>query len=203
MTVTDTRQHILDVAKQVFSEKGFVGTTTKEITLRADVNEVTLFRHFGNKENLFLEGIKDCCPKNGGVLDIEKTGDLETDLTALANNYLKDTLKHTDFIRIYLMELPRSPELLKNIVIMPPELQSNLTSYLEELCEKGLVAQSNFKLLSQLFYINLFDYILHTHVLRLSRRQGVSKDDTVSTVVKLFVGGLKYEFPEDSSGEDF
>ena len=41
------------VALELFSEKGYYSTTTKEIARVADVNELTLFRHFGSKANLF------------------------------------------------------------------------------------------------------------------------------------------------------
>ena len=49
----DTSRHIMKVALSLFSEKGYYSTTTKEIARAADVNELTLFRHFGSKANLF------------------------------------------------------------------------------------------------------------------------------------------------------
>jgi AcrR family transcriptional regulator len=48
-----TRERILDAGLRTFAEKGFTGATTKEISMKAGVNEVTLFRHFGSKEALF------------------------------------------------------------------------------------------------------------------------------------------------------
>jgi AcrR family transcriptional regulator len=48
------RDRILDAALKSFAEKGFVGTTTKEIAKRARVNEVTVFRLFGSKHALFV-----------------------------------------------------------------------------------------------------------------------------------------------------
>jgi len=49
----DTSRHIMRVALSLFSEKGYYSTTTKEIARVADVNELTIFRHFGSKANLF------------------------------------------------------------------------------------------------------------------------------------------------------
>ncbi|WP_313340409.1 TetR/AcrR family transcriptional regulator [Sedimentibacter sp.] len=57
MKEEDTRERILNAAKEVFSNKGYSGSTTKEISLAADVAEVTLFRHFETKNNLFYETI--------------------------------------------------------------------------------------------------------------------------------------------------
>lgn len=50
-----TRQKLLNAALQIFVEKGYESTTTKEIAKLANVAEVTLFRHFNSKSNLFVE----------------------------------------------------------------------------------------------------------------------------------------------------
>jgi len=47
------RRRILDTAIKLFAQKGFRGTTTKEIALAAAVNEVTIFRHFASKQELY------------------------------------------------------------------------------------------------------------------------------------------------------
>ncbi|MCP4757505.1 MAG: TetR/AcrR family transcriptional regulator [Proteobacteria bacterium] len=53
--VSDTRERILEAALNLFSENGFHATTTRKIAQRADVNEVTLFRLFKSKMDLFKE----------------------------------------------------------------------------------------------------------------------------------------------------
>src|SRR3954447_21427019 len=47
-----TRQRLLDAAVAVCAKHGLRGATTREIAAAAEVNEVTLFRHFGSKEKL-------------------------------------------------------------------------------------------------------------------------------------------------------
>lgn len=53
MAAEDRRQQILEVAVKLFSQKGFRGTTTKEIALAAGVNEAIIFRHFATKRDLY------------------------------------------------------------------------------------------------------------------------------------------------------
>lgn len=53
MTAENRRQQIIDVAIRLFSQKGFRGTTTKEIALAAGVNEAIIFRHFATKRDLY------------------------------------------------------------------------------------------------------------------------------------------------------
>ena len=53
MTGEDRRLQILRVAMRLFSQRGFRGTTTKEIALAAGVSEAMVFRHFATKEQLY------------------------------------------------------------------------------------------------------------------------------------------------------
>jgi AcrR family transcriptional regulator len=49
----ERRQQILEVAMRLFSQRGFRGTTTKEIAQAAGVSEAMVFRHFATKQELY------------------------------------------------------------------------------------------------------------------------------------------------------
>jgi AcrR family transcriptional regulator len=49
----ERRQAIVRAVRKVFSEKGFHGTTTRELADAAGVSEALLFKHFPNKEALY------------------------------------------------------------------------------------------------------------------------------------------------------
>lgn len=53
MAGEERRLQILAVAVSLFSQKGFRGTTTKEIAQAAGVSEAMVFRHFATKEELY------------------------------------------------------------------------------------------------------------------------------------------------------
>jgi AcrR family transcriptional regulator len=53
MAGDERRQQLLHVAMRLFSERGFSGTTTKEIAGAASVSEATVFKHFANKDELY------------------------------------------------------------------------------------------------------------------------------------------------------
>jgi AcrR family transcriptional regulator len=53
MAGEERRLQILAVAMRLFSERGFRGTTTKEIAQAAGVSEAMVFRHFATKEELY------------------------------------------------------------------------------------------------------------------------------------------------------
>jgi TetR/AcrR family transcriptional regulator len=47
------REQLIQVAVDLFSRKGFKGTTTREIAAAAGVTEAIIFRHFATKEQLY------------------------------------------------------------------------------------------------------------------------------------------------------
>ncbi len=57
-----TRDRIIAAAREVSICKGKRGATTREIADLAGVNEVTVFRHFGNKESLIRAVVKASSP---------------------------------------------------------------------------------------------------------------------------------------------
>jgi len=65
LSASDRRQQILEVASGIFARKGYRGTTTREITEEAGVNEALLFRHFPSKENLYWTMLEKLCHAGG------------------------------------------------------------------------------------------------------------------------------------------
>jgi len=53
MRAEDRRQQIVEVASELFSQRGFNGVTTKEIADRAGVSQAIIFRHFPSKEAIY------------------------------------------------------------------------------------------------------------------------------------------------------
>src|SRR6266536_2952158 len=53
LNATDRRRQLVETALDLFSRKGFGGTTTKEIAAAAGVAETIIFRHFATKQDLY------------------------------------------------------------------------------------------------------------------------------------------------------
>ncbi len=54
-----TKERLLQVAKELFVQKGFHGTSTREITRQARANLSSLYFHWRSKENLYLAVYRD------------------------------------------------------------------------------------------------------------------------------------------------
>lgn len=53
MTGTQRRAQLLAVARALFAEKGFEGTSIEEIAARAEVSKPVVYEHFGGKEGIY------------------------------------------------------------------------------------------------------------------------------------------------------
>ncbi|UYM06567.1 TetR/AcrR family transcriptional regulator [Solicola gregarius] len=53
MTSAERREQLISIARGVFAERGFDGTTVEEIAARADVSKPIVYEHFGGKEGVY------------------------------------------------------------------------------------------------------------------------------------------------------
>jgi len=68
---SDTRTHIIDVAQELFAEKGYDATSVRDICTSAKVNIAAVNYHFGDKEHLYIEAVKHAhsCSMSGSAMD--------------------------------------------------------------------------------------------------------------------------------------
>ncbi len=52
---------ILEAAKELFTTQGFDGVSMDQIAAEAGVSKLTVYSHYGDKENLFVEAVKSYC----------------------------------------------------------------------------------------------------------------------------------------------
>ena len=60
LTAEARREAIVDAVRDVFAEKGFDGTTTRELARAAGVSEALLYKHFPSKESLYAAMLEGC-----------------------------------------------------------------------------------------------------------------------------------------------
>jgi AcrR family transcriptional regulator len=53
MTAAERREQLLTVARTLFAQRGFEGTSIEEVAARAEVSKPVVYEHFGGKEGLY------------------------------------------------------------------------------------------------------------------------------------------------------
>jgi len=84
------REQILQTAVNLFSQRGFKGTTTKEIARAAGVSEAIIFRHFATKDELY-----------GAILHSKSCGDGLHRFPWESNDVLQETLRQKDDFGVF------------------------------------------------------------------------------------------------------
>ena len=100
---------VFDAALAVLAQRGYAGATTRSIASAAGVNEVTLFRRYGDKRGLVLAAIHADIGQFAQV-GLEPTGDLERDLIRVVE-YYSAVYRHRDgLVGTLILEATRDEE---------------------------------------------------------------------------------------------
>ena len=99
------RHQIIETAAALFSQKGFGGTTTRQVAEAAGISETTIFKHFATKEDLY-DAIIEAKTQTGAILEsaepAARRGDDAEVLRALAHGMIKRTQEDPTLMRLLL-----------------------------------------------------------------------------------------------------
>jgi len=109
MTGSERRHQLINVARALFAERGYEGTSVEEIAQRAGVSKPVVYEHFGGKEGLYavvvdremsalLDGITSSLTNNRSRVRVERVA-----LALLT--YIEE---RTDGFRIMVRDSPAS-----------------------------------------------------------------------------------------------
>ncbi len=100
--MSNTKEKLMEAARELFETNGYAATTTKQIAEKAGVSEVTLFRHFETKRNLFEMIIHGSLHpyKLEEYLEKEVQYDLDTDLRIIAKNMMRTYQSNVPLMRM-------------------------------------------------------------------------------------------------------
>jgi AcrR family transcriptional regulator len=166
------RSNILEIAAELFLEKGFSGASTSELVRRIGGSKTTIYSHFGNKAGLFTAVVDEILKEAvtfSDSLDLSKSSTRDA-LIEIADQHLKIVLseRYVKLIRIVAAEVYRFPEIGKAFYDHGPGTSySNFQKYLDQKVADGELNIADTAGATDLF----FGTLLHREVL--SRIYGV------------------------------
>jgi len=192
MSAETTRDKIQEASLKLFSQKGFLGATTREIAREAGVAEVTLFRHFPSKEALFEEVIRrySFLPALKGILPgLERAG-YEEAILEIARRFLERLEERKDLIRIMLAERYHYPSQVKGIFRgFLGEMIRMLADYFRQLQARGILRDFDPDVGAKAFLGSLFAYVNFLGFFLGASGRGGHDDRFAEEFVKLFIEG--------------
>src|SRR5471030_507878 len=192
------RQEIVRKAAALFIEKGYANVTIDEIIKLVGGSKATLYARFGGKEGLFETVIKQPCVEVTHSIVIGPHGDIETQLTQIARNFLKSVLnpKIIELHRLMVSIGRTFPSVGSFFYESGPNTAYTIVAnWIEKQQAAGRVARGNSRQLAVLF----LDMLIGEHQLALltSPRKSTPKaiDKTVRAAVSLFLNGAAQRSP--------
>ncbi len=138
----DAREKLLEVAARVYAEAGYHGTTTRRIAQQADLNEVTLFRHFGSKDALLREAIEHADQQARQQLDPEAVDPIvEMHRWALAS--FERFYAQKNLIRQVMGDMVQRPAIAPRICNDTTHEFEQLVSFMARQEERGVLPSSD------------------------------------------------------------
>ncbi|AMO34069.1 TetR/AcrR family transcriptional regulator [Lysinibacillus sphaericus] len=147
MTTKGTAERIIEAALQLISEKGYTAATTKTIAELAGVNEVTLFRHFGNKRGLLKAIVEQFSyyPLLQQEIHQNVTWELEKDLLNFSLKHFEFLMSIKDLVMIGFKESIQFPEISEEIANIPLLIKKELCQYFQEMQQRGKIREVDFE----------------------------------------------------------
>lgn len=145
-----TEQKILDAALKIFSEEGYKGATTRVIAQESGFSELTLFRKFETKENLFnsvlIKNREYILEELDSMLTDKKFEDNKEFLETLIKNLASLIENNFEFVHILVYNKRQTAgDILMEVI-------THISQYIEKVSPEEYTD-------SQVFALNIFSFV--------------------------------------------
>jgi AcrR family transcriptional regulator len=197
MAGQERREAILDAAIQLFSERGFRGTTTRELAAAVGVSEPTLYQHFATKSELYsaIIDLKSTRgeEKFGRLLDeARESNDDRTYFRALATTILRWYTEEPSFVRLLLYSALEGHELSTLCYERQASiLHQRVAGYIKRRMELGALREMDPAVTARAFICMIAHYAQAGVIFR-CHPVGVvhSPESDVESMIEIFLGGI-------------
>ncbi|MDQ3071584.1 MAG: TetR/AcrR family transcriptional regulator [Acidobacteriota bacterium] len=138
--MSDVREALLRSTVKLFAEGGTKAASTRRIAKEAGVNEVTLFRHFGKKEELICSAMRWFADQNRVEPLPAEPRDPERELTDWCTEHHNRMHKLRTLIRTCMADHVEHPDRNSPTLKMPVQVNNELFEYLVRLRASGLAS---------------------------------------------------------------
>ena len=159
--IQDTKEYIIDTARQLFSKFSYLGVSMNDIAKRVNITKAALYYHFTGKKEIYekvLDNVFDELSLSINQALKEKT--IDKKLHKLVRNYINFGLKEKNFIRALMLKLPSSDRITKRITQSRERIANLIQPVIKEALEsKKIRKKTDARLLTSLL-IGMMDGLL-------------------------------------------
>jgi AcrR family transcriptional regulator len=198
----DRRDDILKASLHLFAEKGFHGTSMRDIAREADITEGLIYHYFASKRDLFRAIIEEhsFLPLLRTLPDLAGQLDLRALLIVLARGFFDVLRQNTELTRLLLQEVQVFPEEKEAFFAdAVGESISELAKILETRMNSKARAGVDPQVASRLFFNALLAFFVEQEILGGKHLLPADEQTYIDHLVDMFVKRLGTGRPTPST----
>lgn len=195
MSGEERRAQIVKVASDLFSKKGFKGTTTREIARGAGISEAVIFKHFSRKEDLYKAIIDSRCIDTEGescLIGMLKGKKGKEVFMTVAVHILEEHHKDPSFMRLLTYSALEQHTLSELFVkTRAIELLGFLENKINELIREGWMREVDPALAARAFIGMVVHYSIAQEIYGFKRYFKRPLEEVAESFVDIFLEGTR------------
>jgi AcrR family transcriptional regulator len=190
----ERRAAILDAALHLFAEKGFRGTTTRELAARVGVSEPVLYEHFRAKSDLYTAIIEEKSQRAremvGDLTELERRLDTRAFFEHLGLAIIRSMESDALFTRLLLFSALEGHE-LKDLFYErhSAAFLASVSGYIERRIADGSMRQVDPVLAARSFFGMIAHFCISSMIFSCARCN-TPREHVVKTMVDIFLSGV-------------
>jgi AcrR family transcriptional regulator len=189
------REQIVEAAMRLFADKGFNGTTTKEIAEQVGVSDTMVFRYFPTKEDLYSAIIARAAGnvyEETPIIELIRRKDDAGLLRALATDTITRNEKDPSFLRLLYYSGLEGHFLSEMFFQMRVRVRIQaLADYIAQRMEDGDFCRVDPTLAAMAFMGMVIQHVIGREIFGQKKFYPASREAAVETFVSIFLSGLK------------
>ncbi len=136
-----TRERIIEIARGLFSQHGYLGVSMSDIAGRANITKAALYHHFTGKAEIYREVLDEVSSRlNGVIAKALDENTVKARLHKLIRSYLDFGIREKNLIKALALKLsPADREIHRRIT----QLRQRVSNAIQPLIEEMLVGKQS------------------------------------------------------------
>jgi AcrR family transcriptional regulator len=151
--IQDTKQYIIDAARELFSEYSYLGVSMSDIAKKLNITKAALYYHFTGKAEVYEKVLDDVFyDLDLTIAQALRETTIDKKLHKLIKNYLDFGFGEKNLIKAFLLKLPPADaQITRDIIHLKERLAHRIRPIVEEVVvDKKWVKKINSQLLTSM-----------------------------------------------------
>jgi len=190
----ERRELIIEAALEVFSERGYEGSTVKKIAERAKINQALIYQHFKNKEDLYKSILEKTPSQFLPRKEVDKLMEGKNDreiLDRFVHRYLQLMRSNEKIVKFINLGQWENPQVFEFQYFQEEKSPIKiLANYLSKRMEEGKFRRKNPRLSARVLIGVIHWYGLRCLIAKARGWKTYEEEEVLDTIIDVYLNGI-------------